>query len=278
MRRLAGAWWVIGIAACTGGEAPTSAKAPVEAKTDVEAKKVDDAKKPAGKCDERIADYLAARAELGTCEQDSDCAEMWPGLCPHGPYYTHREGDVAPVLAMELAIMKECSVPDCEPPMELGIAHCEAGKCTKGRAAAKGPCWDFRETNLEADGATDATTVAKVSGKTPHVVIAPAKPGTLVLEVDWPTTCSDCKLLVSEHNSGMARLVSAKSTSSKAERNGAEIRRERLELKVTPGPYHMIATAKTDASYILHATLTTDDGTPATVTRHGTDWQRICED
>jgi hypothetical protein len=224
-------------------------------------------------CDTRIAAYLEQRAALSTCEHDSDCAEMWPGLCPHGPYYVHRDADVASVLASELAIMQSCSVPDCEPPIELGIAHCEAGKCTKGRAAPKGPCWDFRETNLEADGSTDAETVTKIASKTPHVVISPAEAGTLALELDWPASCSDCKLQISEHNSGMARLVTPKSSSTDAERNGEKVRHERLELPVTPGPYHMVGTSNTATRYLVTAKLT-----PAKVTRHGTDWQRLCED
>jgi hypothetical protein len=252
------------LAACTTGT-PEPTPTPSAPTPPPPAKKDD--------CEARIASYLEQRALLSTCEQDSDCAEMWPGLCPHGPYYVHREVNVSPVLDAELAIMKRCSVPDCEPPMELGIAHCEAGKCAKGRATAKGPCWDFRETNLEADGSTDAETVTKIASKTPHVVIAPGYAGTLVLELDWPASCSDCKLQISEHNSGMARLVTPKTSSTDADRNGEKVRHERLELPVTPGPYHMVATSKTPTRYVVSAKLT-----PAKVTRHGVDWQRLCED
>lgn len=229
-------------------------------------------------CEGMLADYLAERAELSRCEHDSDCAEMWPGLCPQGPYYVNRTADVAPIIAREIAIMKTCSTPDCEPPMELGIAHCEAGTCKRGRAAPPKTCWDFRETNLEADGITDAETVTKIQGTTPHVVISPAAAGTLVLEVDWPRSCSDCKLQISEHNSGMARLVSPAETSTDIERHGAPIRLQRIELPVRPGPYHMVATSTAPVRYLVRATLKTASGKPGAVTRHGTGWQRICED
>lgn len=138
-------------------------------------------------CEGLVADYLAKRAAASHCKHDSDCAEMWPGLCPQGPYYVNRTADVAPIVAREVAILKNCSTPECEPPMELGIAHCEAGTCARGRTPSTSggakSCWDFRETNLEADGITDAETVVKVKSTTPHIVISPAAAGTLELEV-----------------------------------------------------------------------------------------------
>lgn len=229
-------------------------------------------------CEGLRTDYLAKRAAASRCEQDSDCAEMWPGLCPAGPYYVNRTADVAPIVAREIAIGKQCSTPECEPPMELGIAHCEAGTCVRGRAAPPKSCWDFRETNLEADGGTDAETVVKIKGTTPHVVISPAAAGTLVLEVDWPRSCGDCKLQISEHNSGMAHPVSPAGTSSAVVRHGEPIRRQRIELAVTPGAYHMIATSAVAARYLLRAQLKAASSEPGTVTRHGVGWQRMCED
>jgi hypothetical protein len=232
-------------------------------------------------CGQQIADYLSAREKLSHCEADSDCAEMWPGLCPHGPYYIHRDADVGAVFDLERAIMATCKIPDCEPPMELGIAHCEQGKCATGRTApvsrADESCWDYRETWLEADGAATATTVRAIQGITPHVAIAPADAGTLVLEIDWPAGCADCRLSISEHNSGMSRLIAAKSTRTQAERNGVAVVRERLELPVTPGPYHMVGMAGTDADYLIRADLRDAAGERGRVTRHGVGWQRMCE-
>ena len=58
------------------------------------------AKTTAPDCDALIDSYLAERARLNTCETDSDCSEIWPGMCPHGPYYVHREADVPQIWAM----------------------------------------------------------------------------------------------------------------------------------------------------------------------------------
>jgi hypothetical protein len=236
---------------------------------------------PSGDCSEPIASYLAARAELSRCESDSDCSEMWPGLCPHGPYYIHRDADVAPILERERTIMATCQMPDCEPPIELGIAHCEAGKCAAGRTAAPESahesCWDYRETWLEGDGAATATTSSTIQGITPHLAIAPATAGTLVLEIDWPADCVDCKLLISEHNSGMSKLIVVNSVRSMDERNGVPVVREWLNLPVTPGPYHMIGMAKVATNYTIRADLRDAAGERGRVTRHGVGWQRMCE-
>jgi hypothetical protein len=138
-------------------------------------------------------------------------------------------------------------------------------------------CWDYRETWLEANGGASATTSSTIQGITPHLAIAPAAAGTLVLEIDWPADCADCRLLISEHNSGMSQLIAAKSTRTQAERNGKPVVRERLELPVTPGPYHMVAMAGVDTHYTIRADLRDAAGELGRVTRHGVGWQRMCE-
>lgn len=261
------------------GQPEKAAQAP-EPKVD-EPKAADPIPPPVDTCAKQVSDYLAARAQLSRCETDSDCAEMWPGLCPHGPYYIHRDADIDPILELERVIMDSCSIPECEPPMELGIAHCEAGQCAKGRAAPVGTgmesCWDYRETWLEAHGSAFGTTSKNLQGITPHVAISPASPGVLVLEVDWPAGCADCNLMISEHNSGMARLLSPKSSRTQAERNGQPVLRERLEFPVTPGPYHMVARAGVDGPYVIKADLRDANGERGRVSRHGVGWQRMCE-
>jgi hypothetical protein len=243
---------------------------------------------PTGPCAQQISKYLADRKQLSRCETDSDCAEMWPGLCPHGPYYIDRDADIEAVVALEREIMATCEIPECEPPMELGIAHCEQGTCARGRKPEHKrelgskynydmSCWDFRETWLEADGAATATASSVHNGVTPHVAIAPASPGVLTLELDWPASCVDCRLLISEHNSGMANRITPKSTRSEAQRNGEPIQRERLEFPVTPGPYHFVAMASSDTDYTIRAELRDAEGQPGRVTRHGVDWQHMCE-
>lgn len=269
------------LAACTStSPAPTPSPTPTAAVT--ESKADPTPAPPPGSCEARIAEYLSERAAASHCERDSDCAEMWPGLCPHGPYYIHREADIAPVIAAERAIESGCEIPECEPPMELGIAHCEAGKCAPGRATAnvgaRKSCWDFRETYLEANGTASAQTEPVVRSTTGHLVIVPATAGTLVLEIDWPTACTDCRIAISEHNSGMAHPKTPTGTSSAAERNGEPVRRERVELPVTPGPYHMIGQATVAVPFTIRADLRDAGGAPGKVTRHGVGWQAMCED
>ncbi|HLT40589.1 MAG TPA: hypothetical protein VK034_30135, partial [Enhygromyxa sp.] len=173
------------LCACTPSTPePGDPSTPVPAPPTKTKSKTDPEPAPANGCAEQIARYLADRQQLSRCETDSDCAEMWPGLCPHGPYYIDREADIEGVLALEREIIANCEIPECEPPIELGIGHCEQGTCAPGRApASKGDesCWDYRETWLEADGAASATTSSTIRGITPHVAIAPAAAGTLVL-------------------------------------------------------------------------------------------------
>jgi hypothetical protein len=233
-------------------------------------------------CAREVATYVAARERLSRCETDSDCAEM-PGLCPPGPYYIHRDASLEPVLALERELASKCNIPTCEPAMALGIAHCEAGSCARGREPYRFrriqerrhgilhmSCWDYRQTWLEADGTASATASSTYAGVTPHVAIAPAAAGTLVLELDWPSPCTNCRLLISEHNSGMAMLITPTVTRTDAEH-------ERLEFPVTPGPYHMIGMADTDTDFTIRADLRDAHGERGRVTRHGVGWRRECE-
>lgn len=236
---------------------------------------------PIADCEAAIAEYLSRRKALDHCERDFDCAEIWPGLCPHGPYYIHREAEIAPVWSLARRIEKHCEIPECEPPMALGIARCERGHCVSGRPPAKKgdeSCWDFREIHLEAKGSEQARTEPAIRGITPHLVIAPKSAGRLRLQVEWPRACTDCTLLVSEHNSGMARLLDTtpKSTTDTM-RNGKPMRRETIELQVTPGPYHMVAKSAVAADVFVSTELVDESGAPGQVTRHGESWMRMCE-
>jgi len=269
--------------ACTSSNGDPSTPAEAHAQIDPEAAQ---ATAPSDACGRQIAEYLAERKQLSRCETDSDCAELWPGLCPHGPYYIHRDADIEPVLALEREIMASCTIPDCEPPIELGIAHCEQGVCARGRETKrerlpKGiehmSCWDYRETWLEADGAATATASSVINGVTPLLAISPASAGVLTLELDWPASCTDCRLLISEHNSGMSNLITPTATRSEATRNGRAVQRERLEFPVTPGPYWFVGMAGSDTDYTVRADLRDREGQPGRATRHGVGWQRMCE-
>lgn len=289
MRRLAislfGLVW-IGCTSSPPERAPTADRAEPAPKRDVEQQPSPPSPTPppppsAEPCERKIERYLAERAELSHCEADSDCSEMWPGLCPHGPYYIHRDADIAPVFQLEAEIMKSCEVPECEAPIELGIARCEGGRCVQGRSAPASSghesCWDYQEIWLEGDGSASGKTAKNLQGITPHVAIAPAQAGALMLEIDWPAGCVNCRLMISEHNSGMSQLIEPRSVRTDAERNGQPIVRERLEFPVTPGPYHMVALADSDADYLIRAGLRDEAGGRGRVTRHGVGWQRMCE-
>lgn len=274
--------FLLSMACTSSAPEPGDPAAPVEAPTKTNPQPAP----PTGPCAEQITSYLSEREQLSRCEQDSDCAEMWPGLCPHGPYYINRDAEIEAVVALEREIMASCEIPECEPPMELGIAHCEQGTCARGRTAKrerlpKGikhmSCWDYRETWLEADGGASARASSVINGVTPHVAIAPATAGVLTLEVDWPASCADCELWISEHNSGMAQLLTPTSTRTEVQRNGQAIVRERLEFPVTPGPYHMIGMAGSDTDFTIRADLRDREGKSGRVTRHGVGWQHMCE-
>jgi len=275
------------VLACTSSTATTDAK-PVDTKP-VDAKPVDAKpvapEKPVDEndCDARIADYLTERAALSTCEQDSDCAEMWPGLCPHGPYYVHRDADVGAMIATEQIIAARCKLPACEPPLELGIAHCEAGKCARGRDdPMKGQdpdrtsCWDFRETNLEPDDGVDGLTETKVRPTSPRIVISPAAAGWLRITIDWPETCGACSLDITDRAGSKSTRKSG--TASVVTVNGTKLRRERIELTVTAGSYQLVPLGPSALPYRLTVALKDDRGVTAEVTRHGVGWQRLCED
>lgn len=230
-----------------------------------------------GQCEAVTKEYRVARDALNQCKRDNDCAESWPGLCPEGPFYIERDSNLAQLRALGTKVAAACGEPDCEQPPRLGIAHCEANRCQPGRAdppkSDAEDCWDYRETHLEPKAWTSAETATAIQGITPHLVISPAQAGTLRMTIDWPEACADCKLLVSEHNSGMARLVESTVTSTETIKRGAEtIRREHLEFAVTPGPYHLIGKAAAVVDYRLETDLQ-----PPSVTRHGTAWARLCE-
>ncbi|MBN1771815.1 MAG: hypothetical protein JXB32_11170 [Deltaproteobacteria bacterium] len=229
---------------------------------------------PPGACAALEARYLSVRASLNRCERDDDCAEIWPGLCPHGPHYVHREADVPGLFAVERRFYAECPVSECEKPERLGIAHCEAGRCVPGREPAPErpdeSCWDAQETYLEDGRRESAATEEHLRGLTPLLAYGAAASGTLRLEVDWGDNCPDCRLEISEHNSGMASLVEGV-----RHREGG---RETIALPATPGVYYLLGRrAGPSISCLVTVSLERTDGAPAVSTLHGVSWQRRCE-
>lgn len=135
-------------------------------------------------------------------------------------------------------------------------------------------CWEYRETWLEADGSVTATTSSMIQGITPLLAIAPASPGVLTLEVDWPASCSDCQLWATEIGK---QLVPREGTRSEAEREGEPVTRERFELPVSAKPYWFVGTSASANDFTIRVELRDAEGQPGRVTRHGEGWQHACE-
>lgn len=253
-----------------GVEAPPIAESPETETTDPAPELAPTEPLDAEGCTEAIALYLERRAALNHCEVDSDCAEMWPGVCPHGSYYIDRAADVSTLYALVDQIEGSCELPECEPPIWLGPGRCEDGVCVDGRTPPDDTCWDIRVEYLESGGGFSTETVAGIRGSTPlHAIGAPAA-GTLSLTVGWGD-CSDCELRISEHNSGMANLVQGT-----RERVGE---RETIELPVTPGPYYLLGYSPTGPHRLTVSIEMLDSaGQRREADLHGVAWQRVCED
>jgi hypothetical protein len=95
--------------------------------------------------------------------------------------------------------------------------------------------------------------------------------GTLTLEVDWAPGCTDCTLQISEHNSGMSRLVEGERT-----RTG---RKSKITLPVTKGLYYFLGRSPQARSlpFLLLPRFESEAGVAPASTRHGVNWQRLCE-
>jgi hypothetical protein len=218
--------------------------------------------------------YVAERAKLNRCKQDNDCAEMWPGYCPYGPYYIHRQSNLDILVKVTRQMRKVCPDSRCAKPRRLGPAVCRAGKCVKGRKPPrKGgvrSCWDCRETYLEYNYQSFATAHKSFTGKTPRHALGVDAPGMLEVEIKWQNHCQKAVMVISEHNPGMAN--------KKKGRRNRTGNRESIKLKVRPGLYYFIARGTDWCSfYFTVKKLARDDGKPARTTHHGVSWQRRCE-
>ena len=112
----------------------------------------DEGAKPGrGVCALAEAEYEKVRDAGNTCRDDADCAEIFPGPCPQGPYYVHVQGDHAAIKAAAAAMAVGCPLVECEQPMPLGIPRCNAGRCESGRPAPEPGCTDTRITYMDAD-------------------------------------------------------------------------------------------------------------------------------
>ena len=196
-------------------------------------------------------------------------------MCPYGYRYIHRDSEVSKAWKLEKEVEEKCVIPECEEPRPRGIAQCLEGRCVPGRSEAKETplmsCWDARWTWLENEGLAIANIHETQVGTTPLLAMGIGAAGSLTIEVDWPNDCPGCQLKVSEHNSGMSRLVAGK-----RERVGT---RETIELPAKEGPYYFLGMSerKTEGRLRLRATFRNGRGEALGATRHGVNWMRLCE-
>lgn len=241
-----------------------------------------------GACTLAEARYLEVRRAQNHCERDDDCAAIYPGPCPQGPYYMHIDGDHAVLEAAVTAMAEACEEADCEMPMPKGIAHCDAGRCVEGRSppvdGPKTSCWDTRVTYMRPGRPYLASAYEHQQGITPLHAVEVAGEGTL--RISWRRDCTGCALNVSEHNLGMARLMTGtpftpeppdpsviRPVTSRSPPAGAT---EHLEFPVKPGPYFIATIGETgEVQYDIE--LLDAEGRAMIPTRRGVVHRRICE-
>jgi len=244
---------------------------------------------PLSECERLERRYLQLRSAQNRCERDSECAEIHPGLCPHGPYYVHVDAEHGGIAAAAEAAVNACASNRCEKTMPLGIAHCEAGRCVRGREAPEsGPdesCWDTRVTYMDPGWPYLGQAHEHLTGTTPLYAVSVAAPG--VLRISATLGCEGCELQVSEHNTGMSNLIGGTTfvpepddpkairpvTSRAPPAFGTEVH---LEFEVRPGPYFIAALgAPGQVQYEL--SLRNASGEAMAPDRRGVVHLRICE-
>lgn len=238
------------------------------------------AAEPAGaaECAQWRQQYAAGREGLNVgCKTDNDCTQLWPGLCPLQPAYINARSAYAPVFELGKRIATQCAMPKCAKPRRLPLGRCKAGVCAEKRVSPLAPrkrfgsCWDMPIRYLEAGVAVLGHTSEHQTGVTPVLAIGVPATGTLSLEVDWTGHCEACRLRISEHNSGMSRLVEGTRT-----RTGDL---ERISLPVREGRYYIGALNPKKTEYFkVVAQLKDAAAKPLSTSFHGRGALRICED
>lgn len=244
---------------------------------------------PATPCVRAEARYLERRAQANTCERDDECAEIWPGPCPHGPYYAEVTADFSEIDAAEVAMGKVCEVVECEMPRPLGIASCEEGRCVRGRTppaeTADESCWDTRVTYLWPGREVVADAREHLQGITPLHAVGVPREGTLRLSARLG--CDGCEPWVSEGNPGMASRMEGQPFTPEP-RDPGEVRpvtsrappalgrTVHLEFPVRPGPYY-IATLGGTGGVTYEVSLLDSAGAPMEPDRRGVVHLRTCE-
>lgn len=223
----------------------------------------------AEECERLRVAYSEARSSVNSCETMSDCAQS-QGVCPEGAYYHGTRANIHPVWELETQLQSTCALPPCEE-APLPAADCRESRCVTGRPAPEnGPfmaCWDAELRWLEPGQGVTAKAQDKLIGTTPLMALEVPSAGVLSLAIDWTGCPRRCSLQISEHNSGMSRLVQGERT-----RSGAV---ETVTLPVTEGPYYFVG--RGSGNYGLLPTLVDAEGKRMDVVRHGASVMRLCE-
>ncbi|NVB39525.1 hypothetical protein G6O69_16910 [Pseudenhygromyxa sp. WMMC2535] len=227
---------------------------------------------PIEDCDQAIRDYLALRERANRCRSDDDCAEIWPGLCPHGPYYIDRRGQGDVLVSREWGIRNQCEIPSCEPPAELGPAHCEARRCVAGREPEPG-CSDVFVRYLEPNEihrlVAESPDPDTAGPDEKRFGLAVASRGHVEIEIDW-RRCPGCSLNLSRHRPVDGLQV----PSRRIRKNGIEkiefaASRALYFFELKPGP-------RPGGSIELRATIRDEKDEPVGVSAHGRAYLRHC--
>ncbi|MFV8751475.1 hypothetical protein ACNOYE_13100 [Nannocystaceae bacterium ST9] len=225
---------------------------------------------PISDCAAANAEYAALRESLNTCRVDDDCAELWPGLCPHGPAYVNRLARIDRLFAREQAIFDRCSVPECAKPIELGPAQCVDGRCVADRQAPEPGCFDVRVDFLALDRPFDASLVGVGRVEGPRMGVGVPSSGVMTIAVDWGS-CSDCTLEVMQLDP-VAGLTLAGQPSA---REGSV---ETLRFDVARSTYYLTARSQSLPALRPRVTLGLLDGAgePLAANQYGIAWLRRC--
>jgi hypothetical protein len=245
----------------------------------------------AQECRALVRDYLDARDAANSCARDEDCAEIFPGLCPNGPYYVQVDGDRAPIDAAATALSTRCVLPECEMPRPLGIARCDDGTCVEGRTPPMDngltSCWDTEITWLQPGRARVGDSYPYLQGITRLFGVGVPGPG--LLRVTAELGCDGCALQVSETNPSMGSPLAGRPftpaptepdavTPSTGRAPPAMGEVVQLEYDVVAAPHYLAALGGERAGMRIEIELLDPKGQPMAVDRRGETHLRICED
>ncbi|MEM7151343.1 MAG: hypothetical protein AAF799_00805 [Myxococcota bacterium] len=237
-------------------------------------------------CELARSEYAALRDAGNQCREDADCAEIYPGTCPQGPYYVNVAGDHAAISAAAAAMRVACGDVECEPPLSLGIARCAAGRCESGPRPAEPGCTDTRVTYMDGGRPTigESHPTRGLGGGPLHAVGVP-RSGTLRLTATvsgedrqpWVAALQSTSVVPIDGTDFMPEadaMGTVRPVPSGAP--GSRARRVHREFTVEPGVY-LVGTRGAPGEVRYEAGLRDEHGKPMAVDRRGVVHLRSCE-